>query len=98
MAIYSTVLFTDKNRQLQTKNKRQKKKKVQRRSYIAQQEVLTVQEGFNQLQRLDFKCEEGFTDQLAQPAQPQTHAPSMCSIYGSLEHTAHTCAQRVASN
>jgi hypothetical protein len=95
MAMHSAVLLADENRRLRTENERQKKNKAQRRSYIAQREVLTVQEGLNRSQRVDSEQIEGFTDQLA---QPQTRAPRMCSICRSLAHTARTCAQRVAFN
>jgi hypothetical protein len=93
--MHSAILLADKNRRLRTEIERQKKKKAQRRSYIAQREVLIVQEGLNRSQRVDSERVEGFTDQLA---QLQIRAPRMCSICRSLEHTARTCAQRVASN
>jgi hypothetical protein len=95
MAIHSTILLADENRRLRTKNKRQKIKKTKRRLYIAQGGVLTVQEGLNRLQGADLGPREGLADQ---QAQPQIRAPRMCSICRSLEHTARTCAQRVASN
>jgi hypothetical protein len=95
MAMHSAVLLADENRQLRTENERQKKKKVKRRSYIAQRGVLTVQEGLNRSQEADLQPIEGFADP---PAPPQVRAPRMCSICRSLEHTARTCAQREVSN
>ena len=47
MAIYSVVLLTDENKKLRATNKRQKKKRAVRRSYIATGGVLIVQEGLN---------------------------------------------------
>ena len=42
MAMNSTVLLAEENRQLQAKNQRQKKKRAKQRSYIATGGVLTV--------------------------------------------------------
>ena len=50
MAMHSAVLLAEENKQLRTKNERQKKKKAKRRSYIAIGGVLTVQEGLDQTQ------------------------------------------------
>ena len=41
------VLFADENKKLRAANKRQKKKRAVRRSYIATGGVLIVQEGLN---------------------------------------------------
>jgi hypothetical protein len=95
MAIHSAVLLTDENRQLRAENERQKKKRAKRRSYIAQGGVLTVKAGLNRLQEAGLEYMEGSIDQ---PAQAQTRAPRMCSIYRSPEHTARTCSQRGVSN
>jgi hypothetical protein len=45
MAINSTVLLAEENRQLYYKNKRQKKKRAKKRTFIATRGVLTNQEG-----------------------------------------------------
>ena len=39
--MHSTVLFTTKNEKLYTKNQRQKRKKIQRRSYLAKEGIFT---------------------------------------------------------
>ena len=80
---------------MRAENKRQKKKKAKRKSYIAQGGVLTVQEGLNRLQGADLEPIEGLIDQLT---QPKTRAPRMYSVYKSLKHTARTCPQRCNSN
>jgi hypothetical protein len=49
IAINSTVLLAEENRQLQAENKKQKKK-AKRRLYIATRGILTVQERLNLLQ------------------------------------------------
>ncbi len=45
MAINKATLLAEENRQLRAENKRQKKKRAKRRSYIAVGGTLTVQEG-----------------------------------------------------
>jgi hypothetical protein len=45
MAMHSAVLLTNENKQLWAANERQKRKRAQRRSYIAIGGVLTVKEG-----------------------------------------------------
>jgi hypothetical protein len=45
MAMHSAVLLTNENKQLRAANERQKRKRAQRRSYIATGGVLTVEEG-----------------------------------------------------
>lgn len=88
MAMHSAVLLADENRQLWTENEREKRKKAQRRSYITQGGVLTIQEALDQSQKVNLQLEEGFTDQ---PAQSQIRALRTCSICRLLEYTARTC-------
>jgi hypothetical protein len=47
LAINSAVLLVEENRQLQYKNKRQKKKRAKKRAFIATGGVLTIQEGLD---------------------------------------------------
>ena len=42
MAMHNAVLLIEENKQLQTANERQKKKRAVRRSYVAKGGVLTV--------------------------------------------------------
>jgi hypothetical protein len=95
MAMNSAVLLADENKQLRAENERQKKKKANRRSYIAQGGVLTVEKGLDRSKTVGLQLMEGLTDQ---PVKLQTRAPRTCSICRSLEHTARTCSQRGASN
>ena len=95
MAMYSTVLLAEENRQLQAKNKRQKKKRAKQRSYIATGGVLTVQEGLD-LSRI---ANEGLQSGVAtQEATLKTCAPRTCSLCRSLSHTARTCPTKQVSN
>jgi hypothetical protein len=95
MAMHSAILLTEENRQLRTANKRQKKKRAKRRSYIATGGVLTVQEGVERAQIVNIKPVSGVTDQ---EARVKTRAPPKCSMCKSLEHTARTCPQIEVSN
>jgi hypothetical protein len=63
MAMYSTVLLAEENRQLQTENARQKKKKAKQRGYIAIGGVLTGQEDVQWLQVGDIDLIGRVTDQ-----------------------------------
>jgi hypothetical protein len=45
MAMNSAILLVEENRQLRSKNERQKKKRAKRRSYVAHRGVLIVVEG-----------------------------------------------------
>jgi ureidoglycolate hydrolase len=47
MAMNSTVLLVEENRQLRHENKRQKKKRAKKRAFIATGGILTIQEGIN---------------------------------------------------
>jgi len=91
----SAVLLVEENRQLQAENKRQKKKRAKKRSYIATGGVLTVQEGLD----LSQIANEGLQGRVAsQEATVKTRAPRICSMCKSLSHTARTCPTKQVSN
>jgi hypothetical protein len=95
MAMHSTVLLAEENRQLQAENERQKKKRAKRRLYIATRGVLTVQEGLDLLQIAN----KGLQSRVAtQEATVQTRAPRTCSLCRSQSHTARTCPTKQVSN
>ena len=95
MAMNSAVLLAEENRQLQAENKRQKKKRAEKRSYIATGGVLTVQEGLD----LSQIANEGLQGGVAiQEATVKTRAPRTCSMCKSLSHTARTCPTKEVSN
>ena len=95
MAMNSTMLLVEENRQLQAENERQKKKRAKRRSYIATGGVLTVQEGLD----LSQIANEGLQGGVAiQEATVKTRAPRICSMCKSLLHTACTCPTKEVSN
>jgi hypothetical protein len=97
MAMNSAVLLAEENRQLQTENQRQKKKRAKRRSYIATGGVLTVQEGL-ELSQSNVEPVSRVVSRVA-TVEPtvQTRAPRKCSICRSESHTARTCPTRQVS-
>ena len=95
MAIHSTVLLTDENKKLRTANERQKKKKVVRRSFIAKEGVLTVQEGLNRIATVDIEL---LSQSIGRAVEPRIRAPLTCSMCKSLKHTARMCPDKVNSH
>ena len=93
--IYNAVLLAEENKQLRTVNKRQKKKQVKRRAYIATRGILTVREGLNRTQVSNKESKRGVADR---PAIIQACAPLIYSIYRLLEHTTRICLQKHISN
>jgi hypothetical protein len=64
MAMHSAIILAKENRQLRAENKRQKKKRVKRRSYIATGGILTRQEGVERSQIASIEPISGVTVQL----------------------------------
>src|ERR1700722_4181481 len=95
IAINSTVLLAEENRQLQAENERQKKKRAKVKLYIATGGVLTIQEGLD----LSQIANEGLQSTVAtQEATIQTRAPRTCSLCRSQSHTARTCPTKQGFN
>ena len=65
--MYSATILTKENRQLRAENKRQKKKKAKRRSYITTGGILIGQEGVERLQIANIKP---LSRVIVQPALP----------------------------
>ncbi|KFY12788.1 hypothetical protein V491_06657 [Pseudogymnoascus sp. VKM F-3775] len=95
MAMHSAVLLTNENKQLRAANERQKRKRAQRRSYIATGGVPTVEKGIQLSQSIDIGVVSGVIHQVQ---EPQMRAPSKCSICSSLEHNARKCPQKGLSS
>ena len=95
MAMSSAVLLTSENKKLRMENQRQKRKKAQRRTYIAKGGVLSGAEGASRASA----AKEGAAAAVAEGAaaaaakRPQ-RAPRKCSMCASTEHTARTCPRR----
>ena len=83
MVILSAVLLASENKKLRMENRRQKKKKAQRRTYIARGGVLSGAEGASRAQA----AQEGAAE------RPQ-RVMRKCSICKSTEYNARTCSRR----
>lgn len=94
MAMHNAVLLAEENKQLRVANERQKKKRAKKRSFIATEGILTVQEGLNLLQPAIISQTSGIANT---ELEPRKRAPRTCSLCGSLEHTARTCSSKESS-
>ena len=85
------MLLASKNKKLHIENQRQKKKRVEKRTYIARGGVLSGAEGASCAQA----AREGVVERAAEAAaeRPQ-RAVCKCSICKSTEHNACTCPRR----
>ena len=95
MAMSSAVLLASENEKLRIENQRQKRRRVEKRTYIARGGVLSGAEGASRAQA----AQEGVVEGAAEAAteRPQ-RAPRKCSICYSIEHTARTCPRRQATS
>jgi hypothetical protein len=102
LAMQSAVILAEENRQLRHEAERQKKKKAQKRTFIAKGGVLTVQEGRDLSQNTQNTTtvaeSEGVLQDVCQEVTVRIRAPPKCSVCKSLEHNARTCPIRQASN
>jgi hypothetical protein len=97
MAMNSATILAEENRQLRAENQRQKKKRANRRSYIATGGVLTVQEGL-ELSQSNVEPASGVVSEVVTKEPTiRTRAPRTCSIYRSQSHTARTCPLKQVS-
>ena len=91
IAMHGAVLLASENTELRAANKKQKAKKQEKRSYIANGGILTVAEGVNLIQ-----AQKESQSAVAIQGQGGTNqrAPPRCSVCYSLEHKANKCPQR----
>jgi hypothetical protein len=88
MAMHSAVLLVSQNEQLTAENQRQKRKRAQRRTYIARGGVLTGAEAQVLINNGESSRGEALQERQGEARQ---RAPPRCSLCGSLEHKAPTC-------
>jgi len=91
MAMLSAVLLTSENEKLRIENRRQKKKRTQRRMYIARGGVLSGAEGASRAQAVHEGVVEGGAEAAAERPQRAVRKCSMCK---STEHNVRTCPRR----
>ena len=95
MVILSTVLLISENKKLCIENQRQKRKRVQRRTYIARGGVLSGAEGASYAQAAQTRHKEAIVEAAAE--RPQ-RVVRKCSICKSIEHNTRTCPRRQISS
>ena len=95
MAMLSTVLLVSENKKLYIENQRQKKKRAEKRMYIARGGILSGAEGASRAQT----AQEGVVEGAAEAAteRPQ-RAPHKCSMCYSIKHNIRTCPRRQATS
>ena len=91
----SAVLLTSENKKLYIENQRQKKKRAEKRTYIARGGVLSGAEGASRTQAAQEGVVEGAAEAAEAAAEAATErpqrAPRKCSICYSIKHNARTC-------
>jgi hypothetical protein len=95
MAMQSAALLAAENRELRAANEKQKRKRKRRRTYIGQEDALTIEEGMNRVRRTN-EGERGGVE--VSEEQPRKRAAPRCSICGTVGHTARTCSQRTGNS
>jgi hypothetical protein len=88
MAMHSAVLLSSENQRLATENARQKRKRAQKRSYIAKGGIFTAAEALELIQQATNEHIEHVEER---PLEVKQRAPARCSLCGSLEHKAPRC-------
>jgi hypothetical protein len=88
--MYNAAILASENEGLRTVNEHQKRKRAKKRSYIATETTLTVQEGVRRVEERDQAANRVIE---AGPSEAKTRVPRRCSKCGSCDHTARTCQQ-----
>jgi hypothetical protein len=98
IAMQSAALLAAENRELRAANEKQKRKRKRRRTYIGQEEALTIEEGIDRVRRAN-KGERGVMEvEEISENQPRKRAAPRCSVCNILGHTARTCSQRTGNS
>ncbi|KGQ01603.1 hypothetical protein PAAG_11583 [Paracoccidioides lutzii Pb01] len=86
--MHSAAVSAKKNKELRAAAEKKKRKKKQAHTFIAQNGVLTAEEGLARAQAIDQAVQEG-VENSNQP--PRKRAPPRCSKCNIVGHTARTC-------
>jgi hypothetical protein len=95
MAMQSAALLAAENRELRAANEKQKRKRERRRTYIGQEDALTIEEGVDRVRRAGEQEREIVE---VSEEQPRKRAAPRCSVCGTIGHTARTCPQRTRNS
>jgi hypothetical protein len=90
MAMSKVVLLASEVEKLRVENQRQKKKRAQKRLYIAKGGILVGTEGAARAQTAQDRAAGGVAEIVAE--RPQRAKPK-CSICAITDHNARTCAR-----
>lgn len=91
LVMHSAVILASENEKLRAENARQKKKKAQKRTYIARGGILTVADGLGLIEQRETGQIELEEEMQLFTSAPYQRAPPRCSLCNSLEHNARTC-------
>ncbi len=94
IAMHKVVLLADQAEKLLAENHRQKRKRAQRRTYIARGGVLTGTEAVSLIEDEENRLTEAIE---ARSNRGRQRAPPRCSLCGSLEHKAPACPRNQRS-
>ena len=89
--MHSAIFFAHKNERLYTENQRQKRKKAQKRSYLAKGDIITGAEAQSLIKTKKISRIEAEARDRGEVLQRATPKYSVCQ---SLEHNARTCPER----
>jgi hypothetical protein len=95
IAMSSAILLAGENKRLRIENHRQKRKRANKRTYIARGGVLSGAEGASRAQAAQQGAPGGAA---ATAAERPQRALRKCSMCKSTEHTARTCPRRQATS
>jgi len=91
VAMHSAIFLAHENERLRTENQRQKRKKAQKRSYLAKGGVLTGAEAQSLIETERISRTEA---EARDRGEVRQRALLKCSVCQSLEHNARTCLER----
>ena len=89
--MHSAIFLAHKNERLYTKNQHQKRKKAQKRLYLAKGGILTGAEAQSLIETEKISRTEAEARDRGEVLQ---RAPPKCSVCQSLEHNARTCPEQ----
>jgi hypothetical protein len=95
MAMQSAALLAAENKELRAANEKQKRKQGRGRTYIGQEDALTIKKGMNRVRMMNEGGREMVEDSERQPRKRAAPRCSVCNIIG---HTARTCSQRIGNS
>jgi hypothetical protein len=98
MAMQSAALLAAENRELRAVNEKQKRKRERRRTYIGQEDALTVKEGIDRVRRANEGVREAVKVGEISENQPRKRAAPQCSVCGTIGYTARICSQRTGNS